>query len=68
LAELGLAAHGRWKGSEPRGEFKVEAGVVRGTVLDEDAVPAETTGSIAPEADDDPWLEGVVPARVAAAE
>ncbi len=70
LAELGLAAHGRWKGSEPRGEFKVEAGVVRGTVLDEgaEAGVSEATASEVPDTDDDPWLEGVVPARVAGAE
>jgi len=70
LAELDLAAHGRWKGSEPRGEFKLENGVVRGTVIEEG--PGQPTSGVidaaeaAEEAaaeDDDPWLEGVAPAR-----
>ena len=63
LAELDLAARGRWKGGEPRGEFKLEGGVVRGTVIDEglELAPSEVTAEVAD--DDDPWLD-VVPARV----
>ena len=67
LAELDLAAHGRWKGGEPRGEFTVEAGVVRGTVLAEGvevSVPESATAAD----DDDPWLAGIVPERVAGAD
>jgi hypothetical protein len=63
LTELELAAHGRWKGSEPRGEFKLEGGVVRGTVIEE-GLEQPLSGTVeAAEDDDDPWLEGVAPAR-----
>ena len=62
LAELDLAARGRWKSGEPRGEFKLEGGVVRGMVIDEglELAPSEVAAEVE---DEDPWLD-VVPARV----
>ena len=57
LAELAAAARGRWTGTAPRGAFTLEGGVVRGAVEGAAATahPAEV---------DDPWIDGVVPARV----
>ncbi len=57
LAELTAASRGRWTahgGSAP-GIFTVVNGTVRGVV--EGEVPVEFD-------DDDPWIDGVVPARV----
>ena len=54
LAELAAASRGRWT-ADPQGVFTVAGGVVRGVV----------DGSVVPEPeDDDPWIDGVVPARV----
>ncbi len=57
LAELAAAARGRWTVTEPRGVFTLEAGVVRGAALG--AAAAAHAGEV-----DDPWLEGVVVAKV----
>ena len=57
LAELAAASRGRWtaSGGPLQGIFTAVNGSVRGVV--EGAVPDEPD-------DDDPWIEGVVPARV----
>ena len=57
LADLAAASRGRWtaSGGPLQGIFTATKGTVRGVV--EGPVPVE------PE-DDDPWIDGVVPARV----
>ncbi len=55
LAELAAASRGRWTTKSPQGAFTAVGGVVRAVV--DGPVPPE------PE-DEDPWIDGVVPARV----
>jgi hypothetical protein len=62
LSELAAASRGLWTGTgAPTGKFAVTGGGVR-AVLDGNVPPPEELAPVDP-ADEDPWQDGVVPAR-----
>jgi hypothetical protein len=63
LAELAAASRGRWTATSPRGSFAAVGGVVRAVVDGPEPITV-VAAAVEVEEEEDPWLEGIVPARV----